>query len=516
MRNWFLAVVLGLASAVGSAESLEESYATLCDNGEQNETCDILRKGLLEKLTRQSSGELATNAELEAQGESTLSPVWGPWADLADTYWESNYGSVLQYRWREPGKVLVEESTTLPYTNERQIKLSPDEQALLVDFNGESLAPTPLSAGEYAHSLSKQLAQMRQRYRFEPETITTQLETDNKGQWQPYAYGEPLVLKPVSKEVFDQRLAAAQEFRHKAAEPNEIARRWGAFAQLAGYRWETKIFRGYKQIESYRWIDPGLVLEKRTTNSTGTLNMKSEMRLDHTGNLLAYTVDSQGTAIMSSELPDGSRVEHRTEMTGPGAYRYKYGTYKNGKYSSMQDYRYRQVAIPGTKKRDSSGSRAGLVNALIGASVGAYGASAAGIEGEQALGLMMKGAQAASPGSEYSAALGNTGDELLSGGAASSSPAGGASSGGASYPTKPNLATGACTGFTEQNYRTKALQGGGDAQLYTMCGQAFEYYTMYKRAIAQGYSEADANRTYAAHEQSARVARGYLSSHGAN
>ena len=47
-----------------------------------------------------------------------------------------------------------------------------------------------------------------------------------------------------------------------------------------------------------------------------------------------------------------------------------------------------------------------------------------------------------------------------------------------------------------------------------MCGQAFEYYTMYKRAIAQGYSEADANRTYAAHEQSARVAEGFLDSHG--
>ena len=39
---------------------------------------------------------------------------------------------------------------------------------------------------------------------------------------------------------------------------------------------------------------------------------------------------------------------------------------------------------------------------------------------------------------------------------------------------------------------------------------------MYKRAIAQGYSEADANRTYAAHQQSAQVAQGYLQSHGAD
>lgn len=32
---------------------------------------------------------------------------------------------------------------------------------------------------------------------------------------------------------------------------------------------------------------------------------------------------------------------------------------------------------------------------------------------------------------------------------------------------------------------------------------------MYERAISQGYSEADCNRTYAAHEQSAQVAVSY-------
>ena len=36
-----------------------------------------------------------------------------------------------------------------------------------------------------------------------------------------------------------------------------------------------------------------------------------------------------------------------------------------------------------------------------------------------------------------------------------------------------------------------------------MCGQAFEYYSMYLRAIEHGYSEADANRTYDAHQQAA-------------
>lgn len=84
------------------------------------------------------------------------------------------------------------------------------------------------------------------------------------------------------------------------------------------------------------------------------------------------------------------------------------------------------------------------------------------------------------------------------------------------YPVKPNLAVRACAGFTEQNYRSRALSGGGDQQLLAMCGQAFEYYTMYKRAIAQGYSEADADRTYAAHKASAQVAQSYLQNNAAD
>lgn len=70
---------------------------------------------------------------------------------------------------------------------------------------------------------------------------------------------------------------------------------------------------------------------------------------------------------------------------------------------------------------------------------------------------------------------------------------------------KDNLAQGACDLFTEKNYRERALAEGDDVQLRTMCGQAFEYYTMYRRALDQGYSVSDANRTYAAHEKSAAV-----------
>ena len=63
--------------------------------------------------------------------------------------------------------------------------------------------------------------------------------------------------------------------------------------------------------------------------------------------------------------------------------------------------------------------------------------------------------------------------------------------------------------MNESNYRQVGLSGGNDVQLKTMCAQAYEYYVMYKRAIAQGYAEADANRTYDAHAKSARVAIHY-------
>lgn len=87
----------------------------------------------------------------------------------------------------------------------------------------------------------------------------------------------------------------------------------------------------------------------------------------------------------------------------------------------------------------------------------------------------------------------------------------------APFPVRPNLAaTAACAGFDESNYRQLATEEGRDQQLRAMCGQAFEYYTMYKRAIAQGYSEADANRTYDAHSKSALVANDFFANNRAD
>ncbi|GAB3505179.1 hypothetical protein [Pseudoxanthomonas daejeonensis] len=180
-----------------------------------------------------------------------------------------------------------------------------------------------------------------------------------------------------------------------------------------------------------------------------------------------------------------------------------------------------QLAEQRAQEEASGGSGIGrMLGTLAIATVGAATVGYHGGNAEQIIGGALVGATIANPDSAAASILGATAQELVTGGVsgmgAASSLAGMAGGGGGSYRTRENLALSSCAGFTESNYRQKAVSGGGDQQLYAMCGQAFEYYTMYKRAIAQGYSEADANRTYAAHQQSAEVAAGYLQSHGAD
>lgn len=76
-------------------------------------------------------------------------------------------------------------------------------------------------------------------------------------------------------------------------------------------------------------------------------------------------------------------------------------------------------------------------------------------------------------------------------------------------PAEENLAAATCSrfGFTEGNYRDRALAPGNDLQIRTMCGQAYEYYTMYKRALAQRHPEA--SKTYKAHSDSALVVNSF-------
>ena len=74
---------------------------------------------------------------------------------------------------------------------------------------------------------------------------------------------------------------------------------------------------------------------------------------------------------------------------------------------------------------------------------------------------------------------------------------------------EPNLAASPCADFgvTEENYRQASLAPGNDLQMRTLCGQALEYYSMYKRAVAQGHPEAW--RTYDAHRQASMQLTGF-------
>ena len=74
---------------------------------------------------------------------------------------------------------------------------------------------------------------------------------------------------------------------------------------------------------------------------------------------------------------------------------------------------------------------------------------------------------------------------------------------------EPNLAASPCADFgvTEDNYRQASLAPGNDLQMRTLCGQALEYYSMYKRAVAQAHPEAW--RTYDAHRQASMQLTGF-------
>lgn len=274
-----------------------------------------------------------------------------------------------------------------------------------------------------------------------------------------------------------------------------------------GYRLdpETGVYRSVTSVadmlvESFVFLDPG---------TDGILTA-------------GYTVNKRGKRSMVGSSVQSLQADGRLKVTSYGPFD------KNGKTTlhSPVDRSRLPALVEAVRKSEADRKqakqgekqeRSGLFRSLVGAAVGATMVGAAGADTDAVLGAALKGAQIFNSDSAVAASLGATGDALLGAGSATSATASGlAGASGGSYPTRPNLAASACAGFTEGNYRQKALSGGGDQQLHTMCGQAFDYYAMYKRAIAQGYSEADANRTYAAHEQSARVAQGFLRSHGAD
>jgi hypothetical protein len=175
-----------------------------------------------------------------------------------------------------------------------------------------------------------------------------------------------------------------------------------------------------------------------------------------------------------------------------------------------------------TDAQSGAGRTDGLLRGILGAATGLATAKASGASTDQTIAAMAKGVQEMNPQSEIAAKVGAAGDALLlassvaksasaeTPGARSAGDASGTAGARASFATKPNLAGGsACSGFTMGNYRAKAMQQDANVQLNAMCGQAFELYSNYLNAIAKGFSEAECNRTYAAHSNAWRVAKSF-------
>lgn len=418
------AIVLLLSPTV-YAESLEETYANLCAGDVRNETCDALRKALVEKLSAVSAPEKTSTSADEARRDALIA------------------------KWGFQGRDAM---------SRKQLALT---QSMMPDkkFSNYSFG---VMLYEYEWLSDTQL-----------KKTTSLLETTSYS----WGYGATGEASPV---------------------PAEFLFQWVETMTLDEAEAKINVEQRYVS-GSLTGAEQKYQLDVAPASAFGQpFHQETKMGDD----LIFAEGNYQGDnrEVISGKIVNGVKV--------PSSYVRVLGvdTMTPAQISALITSEKQKFVATISQHHQKQRSSDGWLRALIGAGVGLAASQAYGLDSTQTLGAVMKGVEASSNGNVAGAVAGGLSNELLG-----SSPAGGAAGGSkaAPYPTKPNLALSACTGFTEGNYRTKALEGGGDSQLNTMCGQAFEYYTMYKRAIAQGYSESDANRTYAAHEDSARVASGY-------
>jgi membrane-associated protease RseP (regulator of RpoE activity) len=310
--------------------------------------------------------------------------------------------------------------------------------------------------------------------------------------------------------------------------PLGLRQKWGPYWNLAGLR---LAHADGQWVDWYSWIDRGKVLndfihhpgegngynviltlqedgkiaKKQGDKVVGVRTIISDTEMDAVddGKPLRWVYDLAADSVTISRFQlrrDGSRKPvdstqfRRIDETEEGRLASAY---------QRQQVLLAQQQQAAQQAKQSGGGGGGLFGALGGAMLGAM----AGGNPSQVVGAAMKGAAIVDPNA---AALGSVGDSLITGNTASVGGVGGLAqnSGGGSYPTRPNLLDGspACSMMNQSNYRQVGVSGGNDVQLKTMCAQAHEYYHMYLNAIAQGYSEADANRTYAAHQGAAQNA----------
>jgi hypothetical protein len=154
------------------------------------------------------------------------------------------------------------------------------------------------------------------------------------------------------------------------------------------------------------------------------------------------------------------------------------------------------------QKAQSEKSSNNLLRGLIGAGATMVVGSAIGLDTGTTLALAASAGVDMAKGDTSLSTMKATGQALGGGSASGGSPqSGGSAAPRATFAKRPNVLD-----------SVSELSGGkwekysGDGQLYPLFQTAMVYYDAYLKAIAQGYSEAECNKTYDVHRQSAEYA----------
>ncbi len=520
LRSFVSALAICVSTSALAAETLEQSYARQCSGAAKaSEACVILRKALQEKLAAEDAAEPAApkSATAKPVGAANAAEAWGHLAALPDSGVWYVSGAVRTWSWVEKNRVLQlrDEVSAASET----YTLLPDGTIEVAISNGSRWKLTQHPKGPNDRfvaewDLTIVDGSIRRISTMADGKIQTVVDWKRDGQFTR-------LTGPIEERLLtDQELANAREFLKQAATPESIRTNWGVLASFAGKTYVHTLF-GLKNVRSYEWAVPGVSMVARYA---GVIDRKLNGSI--TPDTPSYVIDPltrklsgvqqvqpDGTLLMPMgemrqiiRLSSGGYEELTEKRNGDGWKKFNLNRYM----ATRQDSNIENMVaeLTATKEKKSGG------NSWLGAVAGAVGGAAAGAafggSAEVIAGGAAKGAAMFSNGAAASA-LNSTGDSLMGAGGVNTAlpkTASASSGGGASYPTRPNvLATSAaCSMMNESNYRQVGVEGGNDVQLKTMCAQAYEYYTMYKRAISQGYAEADANRTYDAHQKAAQNA----------
>jgi hypothetical protein len=329
---------------------------------------------------------------------------------------------------------------------------------------------------------------------------------------------------------------------------------WGTLAQMEGRHW-TFFVGGVERIGLYQWTIPGQQMAVRYWNADAYNIGKPDPQVYMTHNPAKGAIDAvytqpsgATTASVFTRGPQGESIETTGArkdiytLTNAGEVSVQHVPPAGQQAAPLQvrramDNNMVQIAMERTRAaqqriaQQQAAARAAEEEddgddflGFLGTAVQAYGianndsafAGAIGNAISPEVGSVLQGAANSKAGS-VSGALSAGIDQAFANSLNQAVPGivprgtgggpGVASLGGGGAANIRNFAMGPqCPGFTNENYRQHAFNGGNDQQLFSLCGQAFELFHMTQNAISQGYSEADWNRTYSAHKDAARVA----------